>query len=101
MSASQKLDRAGVPSGAGSPDSGGGVGAALTPGSVLLGYLIVPMAMSGTSVALPRIAADLGGSGGALRRSAAVRRGRQRPARPACSGSAPTSSTCTTSPVRR
>lgn len=66
MSASQKLDRAGVPSGAGSPDSGGRVRAALTLGSVLLGYLIVPMAMSGTSVALPRIAADLGGSGGAL-----------------------------------
>jgi EmrB/QacA subfamily drug resistance transporter len=67
MSASQELDQAGVPSGAESPpDSGGRVRAALTLGSVLLGYLIVPMAMSGTSVALPRIAADLGGSGGAL-----------------------------------
>jgi EmrB/QacA subfamily drug resistance transporter len=67
MSASQKLNRAGVPLGAGSPPGPGGrVRSALTLGSVLLGYLIVPMAMSGTSIALPRIAADLGGSGGAL-----------------------------------
>jgi MFS family permease len=67
MSASQKLDQAGVPPGAdSSPGSGGRLRAALTLGPVLLGYLIVPMAMSGTSIALPRIAADLGGSGGAL-----------------------------------
>jgi EmrB/QacA subfamily drug resistance transporter len=33
---------------------------------VLLGFLVVPMAMSGASAALPRIAADLGGSAGAL-----------------------------------
>ncbi|MFF8608913.1 MFS transporter [Streptomyces sp. NPDC015346] len=44
----------------------GGRGGALTLASVLLGYLVVPMAMSGTSVALPRIAQDLGGSAGAL-----------------------------------
>ncbi|MEU6107404.1 MFS transporter [Streptomyces albidoflavus] len=40
--------------------------AALTLGPVLLGCLVVPMAMSGTSAALPRIAAGLGGGGGAL-----------------------------------
>ena len=73
MSASQKLDQAGVPPGAEPPaPSGGRVRAALTLGSVLLGYLIVPMAMSGTSVALPRIAADLGGSGGDQGRSVGV-----------------------------
>lgn len=40
--------------------------AALTLGPVLLGCLVVPMAMSGTAAALPRIAAELGGGGGAL-----------------------------------
>jgi EmrB/QacA subfamily drug resistance transporter len=65
MSASQKLDQAEVPSGA-EPPPPSRLRGALTLGSVLLGYLIVPMAMSGTSVALPRIASDIGGSGGAL-----------------------------------
>lgn len=36
---------------------------ALTVAAVLLGVLVVPMGMSGTSAALPRIGADLGGSG--------------------------------------
>lgn len=67
MSGSQKLDHAAVPSDAESPpDTEGRTRSALTLTSVLLGYLIVPMAMSGTSIALPRIAADLGGSGGTL-----------------------------------
>ncbi|MFJ9568714.1 MFS transporter [Streptomyces bacillaris] len=66
MSQSRKLDGTAVSSGAPPPPGGGRVRSWLTLGSVLLGYLIVPMAMSGTSVALPRIAADLGGSGGAL-----------------------------------
>lgn len=65
MSQSRKLDGTELPPGAPPPPIGR-VKAGLTLGSVLLGYLIVPMAMSGTSVALPRIAADLGGSGGAL-----------------------------------
>lgn len=38
----------------------------LTLVSVLLGFLVVPMAMSGTSVALPHIANDLDAGGGAL-----------------------------------
>lgn len=38
-------------------------GPALTIAAVLLGVLVVPMGMSGTSAALPRIGADLGGSG--------------------------------------
>ncbi|MFG3703264.1 MFS transporter [Micromonospora sp. NPDC047670] len=67
MSTSQKLGRpAGPPGVRPSPAAAGRVRAALTLGSVLLGYLVVPMAMSGTSVALPHIAADLGGSGAAL-----------------------------------
>ncbi|GAB2584144.1 MFS transporter [Streptomyces capparidis] len=45
---------------------GGRTRAALTLATVLLGYLLVPMAMSGTSLALPRIAADLGGGAAAL-----------------------------------
>ncbi|MEQ3552793.1 MFS transporter [Pseudonocardia nematodicida] len=45
---------------------GGPVRTALTLGGVLIGFLVVPMAMSGTSVALPEISAELGGSGAAL-----------------------------------
>ncbi|WP_424187250.1 MFS transporter [Actinokineospora sp. G85] len=39
---------------------------ALALAGVLLGFLVVPMAMSGTSIALPLIAVDVGGSAGAL-----------------------------------
>ncbi|MFD3515317.1 MFS transporter [Streptomyces sp. NPDC058657] len=66
MLQSRKPDGTEESSGAPPSRTKGRVKAGLTLGSVLLGYLIVPMAMSGTSVALPRIAADLGGSGGAL-----------------------------------
>jgi len=38
----------------------------LTLAAVLLGFLVVPMAMSGTSVALPQIAGDLKAGSGAL-----------------------------------
>ncbi|MEV1020575.1 MFS transporter [Streptomyces sp. NPDC050264] len=44
----------------------GGRRPALTLTVVLLGMLTLPMAMSGTTVALPRIGADLGASGAAL-----------------------------------
>lgn len=39
---------------------------AVTLAAVLLGFLTLPMLMSGTTVALPRIGADLGASGAAL-----------------------------------
>ncbi|MEQ4722441.1 MFS transporter [Nonomuraea sp. B19D2] len=39
---------------------------AVTLATVLLGFLVLPMLMSGTTVALPRIGADLGASGAAL-----------------------------------
>ncbi|MGN9846222.1 MFS transporter [Nonomuraea sp. H19] len=38
----------------------------VTLAAVLLGFLVLPMLMSGTTVALPRIGADLGASGAAL-----------------------------------
>ncbi|MGC0365861.1 MFS family permease [Rhodococcus sp. 27YEA15] len=39
---------------------------AVTAASVLMGFLVLPMLMSGITVALPRIGTDLGASGGAL-----------------------------------
>ncbi|MEV4183629.1 MFS transporter [Streptosporangium canum] len=41
-------------------------GPAVTLAAVLLGFLVLPMLMSGTTVALPRIGADLNASGAAL-----------------------------------
>ncbi|GAA5069859.1 MFS family permease [Thermocatellispora tengchongensis] len=51
-------------------DAAGGTRPRTRPGAtlavVLLGYLTLPMLMSGTAVALPRIGADLGATGAAL-----------------------------------
>ncbi|MGW7516439.1 MFS transporter [Streptomyces sp. NPDC054796] len=67
----QLVEESETASGASAPDAGEsgsrtGAGQVLTLASVLLGFLVVPMAMSGTSVALPRIAKDLDAGSGAL-----------------------------------